>query len=249
VTATFLSEGAADQPDLTGTITKFRRKVNSDGDKAVIKVTIENLGTLPAEPFSTTLFVSDDMVWDVGDAQVATVVVEAGLLPGERVSVKLKSTRLANLVGKFILTVIDANNNVEESAEVNNVLVRKLEGVPDLRPTITKFKHTEGLEGDKQVVKLTVRNRGTAAASEFSVALFLSDDATLDPGDERLAIATVVDGVASGKKSGVVKLKRKGLPPMAGKFVIVVVDADDGVFEANEGNNTLVVPIAASGTS
>ena len=186
---------------------------------------------------------------DEGDAQVATVVVEKSILPGERVSVKLKPTGLANLVGRFILVVIDANNDVEESAEVNNILVRKVEGIPDFRPAITKFKHKERSGGDRLAVTLNVRNRGTAEAGEFSVAVFLSDDASWDPADEQIVSATIVEGLAPGKKSGVVKLKRKGLPPVAGKFVIVVVDADDVVFEVNEENNTLVVPIAASGTS
>ena len=247
VMATFQSKEAVDQPDLTGIITKLTREVKADGDRLVVKLAVRNQGTaLATGPFSIAMFRSDDAVLDAADAQLATGIVEEDLAVGERSGInKLQQIGLAPVAGTFVLIVIDMNNDVRESAEANNTLVRKVEGIPDLKATIEKFKHEVKPEGDELVVKLKVRNRGTAEAGPFSIAMFLSDDAVLDPADERLATATIDNGLAAREKTDVIKLKRKGLPPVVSKVVIVVIDVGDTIAEANEANNTQAIPIAS----
>jgi hypothetical protein len=74
------------------------------------------------------------------------------------------------------------------------------------------------------------------------VALYLSDDATLDPGDTLLTakpvgLAALLKAFGGGKP---VKIKAK-VPAgtdLSGKFLIVVEDDGDLVEESDEMNNT-----------
>ena len=111
----------------------------------------------------------------------------------------------------------------------------------DLAAIITKFKAKRRKAGDHKVtVKLQVRNDGTGiAGGPFSISLFLSDDAVFDANDELLDTRIMTEDLLPGETSDVIKLKRKGLPPVTG-FAVVVIDDDNIVAESEERNNILV---------
>ena len=116
---------------------------------------------------------------------------------------------------------------------------------PDLTGTIIKLKAKQRNAGDHKVtVKLQVRNDGAEIArGPFSISLFLSDDAAFDVNDDELLDTRIVtEDLLPGETTDVIKLKRKGLPPVTG-FVIVVIDDDNNVAESDEPNNILVQQI------
>ena len=87
---------------------------------------------------------------------------------------------------------------------------------------------------------LIIQNVGTLNASSSRVNFYLSDDAVYDEGD------TFLKSVSTGSiKAGASKTKKLSysLPvdeSATGRYIIAVIDADNGVAESNEGNNQVV---------
>ena len=110
----------------------------------------------------------------------------------------------------------------------------------DLEGTITKAN--QKCQGSGCVLKLIlkVRNLGGSKATKSLARLYLSTDATLDAGD------TFLRSKSYGKIKPGKSQKRKftaqlpGGASATGQYVIAVLDADQAVVEANDGNNVVV---------
>lgn len=96
---------------------------------------------------------------------------------------------------------------------------------------------------------LTVENNGSADAPNSRVEFYLSDDATYATAPNELS--ATVDKLIHRQSLGTVKarkfkkrtvggglLKKLGSP--SGKYIIAVLDADNGVTETDEANNVFV---------
>ncbi len=109
----------------------------------------------------------------------------------------------------------------------------------NLTAAFTKIKRKVKSAGDKLVVKFTLNNIGTETAQgPFRVSLYLSDDDQFDPDDELLETVTI-NRVKQGQQKSR-SIKRKGFTSLAGKFVLIVIDAE-GVTQDGSLDNNLVV--------
>jgi len=87
---------------------------------------------------------------------------------------------------------------------------------------------------------LNIQNAGTLNTPSSKVNFYLSDDANYNEGDAFLK------SVSTGNiKAGASKTKKLScsLPVgenASGKYIIAVIDAENGVTESNEGNNQIV---------
>src|SRR5262249_45451421 len=100
--------------------------------------------------------------------------------------------------------------------------------------------------GTLAVRNVTVKNNAVAPATAgpFTLKFYLSDDAVLDPLDVELAPAPRSLGLTAGASWAVAPpLPIPASGTTGAKFLIARADALDEIFEADEGNNTAVVPI------
>ena len=108
----------------------------------------------------------------------------------------------------------------------------------DLTVVFTTVKRKVQSSGDKLVMKFTVKNIGEETArGPFPISVFLSDDNTLDTQDQLLETFTIKRIKQNKQKSRV--LKRKGFPPLNGKYVLVVIDSP-GVIQNRNRNSNIV---------
>lgn len=108
-------------------------------------------------------------------------------------------------------------------------------GIPDLTATWGKVRR----EGNVVFGRLTPQNIGSANAGEFTIAVYLSADSSVDSGDKRVGSYTL-KGLAAGEKGATIWLRcRAGTQ----RYVIAVVDSTNAVIESSEINNTVVALI------
>ncbi len=100
-------------------------------------------------------------------------------------------------------------------------------------------------------LSVTTRNAGNAAAAASTTRVYLSPDATVDAGDPVLA-TIAVPSLAAGAAATASSTVPLPATAAAGTWQLIArADAGQVVAEANEGNNTLAVPLtlAAGGTA
>ena len=141
------------------------------------------------------------------------------------------------------------------SASAGPDLVLEDSGDPALAPpTVAPTDAT----GDTVVVSGSLKNRGTSAAiapggieqnSVIETSFYLSADAVLDEGDQFLAAHQhpgTIAACSSTDQSSCLSPFAETLPVgrVTGvtRYIIVVTDLDNRVFEADNGNNTSVIP-------
>ncbi len=116
---------STDPPDLTGTITQFKHVVKETGDKLVVKVKVENIGSGPANhPFTVALWVSDNDTFDEAATKLTeTLIEDANIAPGASMKTKFKLSDQPAITEKFAFVTIDDGNAIEETDETNNALL------------------------------------------------------------------------------------------------------------------------------
>jgi subtilase family serine protease len=134
--------------------------------------------------------------------------------------------------------VVDSQNDVDESNESNNVATKQvtpLHGKPDLYITDYDFNH-DPVMGEEFKVEITIKNKGETDAEGFKWEWWSNHASSSCDGE--------VDALAAGESKEVsCKYTYNSWSTYATK---AVVDVDDDVDEANEGNNTStknVIPI------
>jgi subtilase family serine protease len=134
--------------------------------------------------------------------------------------------------------VVDSQNDVDESNESNNIATKQvtpLHGKPDLYITKYDFNHDPEM-GEEFKVEITIKNKGETDAGDFKWEWWPTAFSSACDGD--------VDSLAAGESKDVTcKYTYGGWSTYETK---AVVDPDDDVDEANEGNNTstkTVIPI------
>ena len=117
-----------------------------------------------------------------------------------------------------------------------------LDGAPtiqgDLAAPLVKVKHAPKDDGDTITVKVSVQHIGNTTIDEpIQILLFRSQDDVLDDTDELITTTELPSLPTRSGEEVPAKLKEKGLPLLAGSFVLVSGDVDDRVEELNESNN------------
>ncbi|MBI3988572.1 MAG: hypothetical protein HY347_03030 [candidate division NC10 bacterium] len=116
-----------------------------------------------------------------------------------------------------------------------------VESRPDLTGAITHLICRPVGPRDLLLYRVRILNIGTEATAEsFSVMFFLSNDATLDAGgDTLLRSREVTESLLPGEGVSLFGISRAP-HPIEGQFLLVQIDAEDTIEEANEGNNLIV---------
>lgn len=117
--------GTVSNIDLTGLWVKVTQRCKSMGPKTRCKLKgifkVQNTGTDDASKSVLKIFLSDDSTFDSSDTllkQVATGTVKAG---GSKMRI-LSGILKINTNGKFVIGVLDADNELSESDESNNTI-------------------------------------------------------------------------------------------------------------------------------
>src|SRR6185295_3865508 len=224
--------------------------VAAPGTTIVLNNTVRNNG-LPAGAFNVGLYLGSSAAITTADRQLTTRRVTGGLATNAT-SADATSVQIPSDVtpGNYFLGAIaDLDFEVTEGNETNNaastaIVIAK----PDLAVTVLTVPATAG-SGQTISVNSTVKNQATAAisAGASTLAFYLSNDNTFDPGDVRLgttrAIGTLAkDAISAGPTSLTIPANTS-----AGSYFLIAVADDLGVVdETNEANNTRTAPIAIS---
>jgi len=241
------------------------------GTSTLKKVQVQNLGSDPSAPFTLRWFLSEDSVLSNDDVLLTlgssgTSLTHAGipgkaLGPLQTVDLLIPSAQPADFEGVdfYILTSIDADDEVAELDEANNSgrrfawdhdQIRITEDV-DVRGWWTRVDagSKDASWGDTILLdKVQVQNAGSVATGSFNLQWFLSQDDRISSDD---ILLTLVGGATSFAQAGIagngfgpsqtveVVLPATAPAGWSGSdfFIVTFIDALDEVVETNETNN------------
>jgi subtilase family serine protease len=143
----------------------------------------------------------------------------------------------------YIIAKADADDAVTETQEANNTSARVMTIGVDLIVSALTVPAGGGA-GSNVTVTDTVMNQGGGSAGTSVTRVYLSTNTTLDAGDIALNGSRTI-GVLNGGESSTGNIT-VGIPAGVAPgsyYVIAMADADAGVAEASETNNTTARPI------
>ena len=216
------------------------------GTTITITDTTRNQGA-EASPLSTTRFYfSLDGALDGADTLLGSRDVPS--LNGGASSSGSTSVTLPSPLGTgtyYLIATADSGKSVAEAVETNNNAARPVQVGPDL--VISAFT-VPSIGGVKIDVSDTVANQGTASVPSTVTRFYLSSNSALDASDTSLPEIRTVPALAAGAShSGATSLTLPSGLPAGAYFVIAKTDADAGIAETNELNNTTARPINLGG--
>jgi hypothetical protein len=222
------------------------------GATTTASCTVYNQGGASAGASSLKYYLSADNAYSAGDVLLATDAVtalnaSASVAVSEVVTIPSSTTAGSY----YILFVADANAQVAESNENNNVgsvalTVTSASGSPDLIVLYPAALPTALTAGQTTTASCTVQNQGSASAAASNLKYYLSTDNAYSAGDTYLAtdaVAILATG-ASVSKSMVLTIPSA---TAAGTwYILFFADADAQVAESNEGNNVGYIAISVT---
>lgn len=219
-------------------------------------VTVHTTIGSAAAPFTGTipyrLFASADRTLDAADLLLGQYTVTFSGGPSVTSSPAIALPAALGPGRYHLIAEVDPQDAVAEVDETNNMksTTAPLVVGSDFSLTGVSFGPAAVEVGDVLTVQGTVSSSGIPYGGTVPVRVFLSADATWDPGDDAVHTQDVLLAGSSGA-SFAVTFPLPRTSPITGDAivpanytVIFVVDPDGGVAEANEVNNTA----AASGT-
>ena len=229
-------------PDLTVGWTSLSQQCSGTGCRVKGKLTIKNVGTLPAPSSAVRFFVSDDPVYDTGDIllkKVSSGTIRAGGIKNMTLSCPVPAITYS-VTGKYLIAVVDADNVVSETNETNNTGVYGPVKKSNLYGIWTAL--TAGCSGSRCRLSgtLQILNSGDQDAPSSRIRVYLSDDGSYDISDTLLKQFS--SGIIKGKNSRNKNVNCTIPAGMTatGKYVIALLDADNTVAEEVEGDNSVV---------
>jgi len=239
-------EPASERPDLRLTLTTAPQRDFAPGEQVPLSLTISNVGSAAAVQSRIKYFISRDPVYDAFDKYGGYDRV-AALGVGEEESESGNPRVPADAQGGlwYVLAVADANNDVEESEEENNVLAVPFMvdvDMPDAALAdlvISEFTLDEDRpQPNAQTrVELTVANQGVDAAATSRLKFYWSADEHYDAQDRFLDYRQVPslgvgEDIALSATLRIPHGSRAG-----GHYILTVLDVGGVVSERFESNN------------
>lgn len=224
-------------PVQVGTSFQYQVSISNNGPDTATSAMITD--ALPA----TATFVSASATDGTWYLDGTTVVWQVSSLPKGGQSPSLIITVTPSVAGLLTNTAsagaaendpVSSNN----SATAETTIVPSAGGAPDLTALWNRIKR----KGNTVRGQVQPRNIGDQAAGTFVVKIYYSTNQIYDAAD-KLVQTSSVNGLAAGATASPVKIKYKGKKSMKGKYLVAIVDADNGVGESNEGNNAITKQI------
>jgi subtilase family serine protease len=210
---------------------------------------VTNRGTGPAIDWSDRVYLSTNAVWDAGDTEIVRSVEAGPVEPGQTywrtniVRIPVLQSGTYHLIFKA-----DASESLYESGEDNNVLVVPVTfdvRPPDLVPIALQVPSLiAGPPNPSVTVVWGVTNRGVGPAIDWSDRLFVSTNTVWDAGDREISRGIELGPVEFGEAYWRTNMVRMPVVVSGTYYLILKADADASLYELDEGNNTLAVPMA-----
>jgi trimeric autotransporter adhesin len=219
------------------------------GVPLTVSDTVKNQGSGVAGPSTAAFYLSTNGTLDTGDQLLGTRAVPslaAGVTSAASTPVTIPAGTATGTY--YVLVKADANGEVVETAETNNVSYSTTKVGPDLTVASLTGVST-AVAGATISITDTTKNGGGGAAPDSTTRYYLSTNFTFDAADVPLGgrpVPPLDPGVSNiGTASVVVPLTTAA----GSYYIIAVADADGMVTESMETNNTraLFIKITVGG--
>ncbi len=214
------------------------------GGTVTVNDTTKNQGAgSPTGSSTTAFYLSTNTAFDAADKSIGSRPV-GSLGPGQ--TQMLPSTLqipVDTLTGSyFVLARADANGQVVESLETNNLTFALIKIGPDLTETALSVSGTAVAGGSVNVTE-TTKNAGGGAAGASTTRFYLSSNGVFDATDVLICSRDVGPLDAGGTSPATIPCTIPAGTAPGNMFLIAVADGTSAVIETTETNNTRTVSI------
>jgi subtilase family serine protease len=228
------------KPDLV--ITSITATSGTPGSNLSFSYTIKNQGSATASDHNTAFYLSTNTTLDSSDTYLGYDFVSslsAGVSRTESASLALSSS--LNGGTYYLFAAADDWNDVGESNENNNVVYKAITITPPAQPdlVITSITATSGTPGSNLNFSYTIKNQGSATASDHKTAFYLSTNTTLDSSDTYLGYDFVSSLSAGVSRTESASLALSSSLNGGTYYLFAAADDWDDVSESNENNNVV----------
>lgn len=228
-----------------------------DGQTTTASCSVKNQGTTSSAASSLKYYLSADNTYSASDVLLGTDAVTTLIAGASYAASKLVTIPAGTTPGTYyILFVADADAQVTESNETNNVAAAQITvtsatGSPDLVVQSPATTPTTVNPGATTSASCTIKNQGTAVAAASSLKYYLSANTVYEATDTYLATSAVAS-LAVNATTAISNVLT--VPANTGTgtwYILYVADADAQVAEGDETNNvgyaTIIVPSITQG--
>jgi subtilase family serine protease len=214
------------------------------GQDGNLSFSIFNIGEGLANASTATIHLSTDTNLSTDDDELASVAIDpidVGESSVNQVNFTINNTVSAGLY--TLIVEIDANNDVQELDETNNLFNVSLEVLEplkaDLVPGQLAFDNSSINAGGTLGVSFDLTNIGETASVAGDVGVYFSDDNALDASDDLISLLTTnpLNVGANDQFNVSVPIPLDRSP--GDYFIIVYADDSDVEDELDETNNTI----------
>jgi subtilisin family serine protease len=203
--------------------------------------TTANPGAGPAPGSQTRFYLSTNAAFDAGDTLLSGARSIAPLAGGAN-STGTSSVALPAGLGPgtyYLIARADADHEVAETSETNNTMQRTIQIGGDLVVSALTVP-AKGGAGQPLTVTETTRNSGAAPVGATVTRFYLSVNASLDASDTMIG-SRDVPALAGGASSALSTTLTIPSTVASGVYSLIAkADADAGVLETSESNNTFM---------
>ncbi|MCI5058764.1 MAG: hypothetical protein MRY83_21810, partial [Flavobacteriales bacterium] len=230
------------EPDYVMTAMTLDQSTYIPGDNMSIECKVKNQGNKSGGSSTVKYYFSNNSILDASDTYIESDNVSglaAGdISPSETINFTLPSNTTAGT--KYIIFEADANNDVSEKNESNNIGKKSFQVTipkPDLRvisPTITPLSVEAG---DNLNISATVKNFGNLGSSSTKLKYYLSYNSSWSSNDIYLGESSV-SGLSVGSDQTInATVTVPQTTSLGTQYIIFYVDKDDNIDELSESNN------------
>ena len=208
------------------------------GAALVVSDTVKNQGSGAAGPSTAAFYLSTNGTLEPGDPVIGTRAVPSLVASATSTASTSLTIPAGTATGTYYVIVkCDANDDVLESAETNNVSYGTTKVGPDLSiATLTTV--TTAAAGATISVTDGTKNVGGGAAGDSTTRYYLSTNITFDASDVALGARTVGPLAAGATNTATATAVIPASTAAGSYYIIAVSDADGVVTETAETNNT-----------
>lgn len=211
------------------------------GGNVIASCNVSNQGNGSAGSSNLKYYLSVNNSFGGGDQLLGTDAVsslDAGQSSFQNQTLSIPASTASGIW--FILFYADADNQVEESNENNNVSYFQINvqaNSPDLVAVNPEVEPLIIMPGGSINASCDIYNQGDGVAGSCNLKYFLSANNTYGSGDQLLG-TDAVDALGAGESVGKARTLIVPLSTSAGTwFILFYADADNQVSESNENNN------------